>query len=390
MTRWKEYERSVAQIAPDLLLACGATGPITTKQQAWLPGRNGRHQIDVLAQDGRQALFVECKDHHRVLTKDAVSATIYNFLDVCQANRGLRWCLAIVSSSDIPQSAQMPALRPDGIWARVPNLARRTLAQSCSFVYFDPPRSPLPITPFLLHDDHVELLGIPGPIAAERLRVQLDDSAASPEIRVAAGLRLAALAPDELVQDRAAARTVVHGLLHFDRPLDAYYLLRLLAQTNPRARDRPVDELMIVHQIASRRYPRRAFPGRTSLAKLCALLPDAPPVEKLSIATFAGPVLAQNGEARGTELLASVPAGVQELESVDRNYYELLSLTREAQLSPDLYERAELLAHAKSLVGELPQWNQYFANGLLAATEADPRTLHGIAAPFDAAAWQVG
>jgi hypothetical protein len=310
---------------------------------------------------------------------------------VCRANRGLRWRLAIVSSSDIPQSAQIPALQPDGIWARVPNLAHLTLAQSCSFVYFDPPRSPQPLTSFLLGDDQIELLGTPGPVAAERLREQLDDSAASPEIRVAAGLRLAALAPDELVQDRTAAKTVVHGLLHLDRLLDAYYLLRLLTQTNPGARDRSVtvDELMIVYQIASRRYPRRAFPGKTSLAKLCALLPDAPPVEKLSIATFAGPVLAQNGETRGTELLASVPAGVQELESADHNYYEFLALTRAAQLSPDPYARAELLTHAKGLVGELPQWNQYFATGLLAATEADPQTLHGIAAPFDVTAWQV-
>lgn len=391
MTGWKEYESAVAQIAPDLLLAYGATGPITTRQHAWLPGRNGRHQIDVLVQDGRQALFVECKNHHRVLTKDVVSATIYNFLDVCRANREFRWSLAVVSSSDIPRSAQIPALRPDGIWARIPNLARGTLAQSCSFVYFDPPRSPLPLTPFLLHNDQIQLLGIPGSISTERLREQLDDPVATPEIRVAAGLRLAALAPDELVHDGAAARTVVHGLLHLDRLLDAHYLLRLFARVNPRTRDTStrVDELMIVHQIVSRRYPRRAFPGKASLAKLCALLPAASPVQKLSIATFAGPVLVQNGDPRGTELLATVPAGVQQLKSEDRDYYEFLALTRAAQVTPDLYARADLLAHAQGLIGGLPQWNQYFAAGLLAATEANPQILHGIAAPFDAVAWQM-
>ncbi len=355
---WQDYEQNVTDIAGDLMASLvDQVGSVRTKRDAAIAGRNGPHRIDVLAEDGKNALFIECKNHQRVLTKDAVSATLYNFLDVCLGNPHLRWSLAIVSASDIPDRARLPASRPNGIYAPPTNLAQGTLSRSCFFVYFSPPRSPELSAPFLLREHgRVDLVATADNLDSDvdTLQAAVDDAALPLLTRVGAGFRIAALQPDALTRDARSARTLIHGLLHLGLVQDAFYIHHLLnAQRRGDTQDQvaQIDELMMRFQLARRRYINRRTAGDICIKKLSKMFNNAPITQKVSIATFAGPVLAQRGDASGLEMLATVEQGSRRLDTPDASYYEILRLVRTAQVVRDLGLRKDFVE--KGLSGSL-------------------------------------
>jgi hypothetical protein len=394
LTDWQAYQCDVAGVAGDLLAAVvtGRRGSVQVQESVDVAGRNGSHQVDVLVTDGNNALFIECKNHNRVLTKDAVSATLYNFLDVCSGNRGFRWSLAIVSATDIPEKARLPAMRPDGIYVPAENLAGRSLADSCHFFYFKPPRNPELAVPLYLTSGRAGSLVAAGAPDAEPdvLETCAHDATVALPTRIAAGLRLIAQRPNTLWDDRELTETILHGLMHMGLVQEAFYLQRMQLTRGVGGRGQTrsgrIDELMMQFLLTRRRYAHNSKAGWRSLEALGQMIAEASTLQRLAIETFVGPVLARHGDEAGFAMLADVELLVPRLDAEYASYYELLRLVRIGQVVGGT-RRDELFQRAHSLVSDLPVWNRYFSSALLAAAACDAGSLHGIDTPFDATEW---
>lgn len=385
---WRSYEDDVATIAGDLLAALvgGRFRPLV-QRRIRLAGRNGPHQIDVLATAGRQALFIECKHHSTPLTKDSVTSTLYNFLDVCNANRIYSWSLAMVSSTDIPIKARLPAMRPEGIYSVPANVAGGSLATAVHFVYFRPPRAPERSAPFLLNAQGGSMLRA-GPSKAttyDEAAVIVADQRLDLGSRVAAGLVLAAVDPGTLARDLDASRVLVHGLLHLGQVQEALYLQKAIIRQRGVAISDEIARLMMVFQLHRGRYGPRIGTNARTMRQLLRLAGEVPARDLLAIQTFAGPVLARQSPDEGIAMMNA--AALTGRETDNAGYFELLRLVRMSQVVEDASWSRELTHQAAIIVPTLPAWHRFLAVSLMAAVASDGTRMHGIEAPFDATEW---
>lgn len=390
MSRWRGYERHVATVAPDIMRSItGTTKKITVAEDVRVPGRNASHQVDVLARAGRLSLFIECKDHSRPLSKDTVSTTLYNFLDVCLGNPKQTWALALVAPTDTPMKARLPAARPEGIFAAPPNLVGRSVATTTHFVYFSPPSGLVEITPFFLTDDGVPIFDarMPGPADAGVLWEQLTNPLRSLPSRVDAGLGLATVDPENLARDHRSNRTVIHGLMHLGRVQEATYMREIFDRDRPLPPGAEVEDSMMRFLLARSRYPQSRRAGRRPLGALERSIGKVALLEEVSLTVFIAPVIARWG-GDGLGMLGKIEPKVAALEIEEGPYFEVLRLVRIAQIASSSTERDELLEAAGVLTRGLPIWNRSIAERLLTAVDAKPASLHGIEVPFDIEEWE--
>jgi hypothetical protein len=341
--------------------------------------------MDILVEDGRIALLIECKWRGaREPERSAVETTLFRFLDLAEKYPHLKWVLAFVAQREIPPKSRRPTilrfLHPPS------NLLRESLTASTHFVFFDPPRDPAAPAPYFVTDSGnlgLGLAGIEHIVDTEEMWERLRDGTLPLSAQVEAGMALGFHNPEILRAEEAALRGLVHGLMHLGRLREALYVRRMFGGDGDSSDREVVESLMLDFHFTRWREPRRERAGAKAIGQMMRLLGRTSLQAELAIRTFAGPIRARWGCGDGWSMLDGVENRVRRLETEDAPYYELLGAVRTAQLVAPAGEREELLVQAEHLLTGLPANNRLMGSALISAARADAGALHGIETRFN-------